>query len=594
MNTAAFRRRSFIEDNSNGNFDTIEASEKNGLFQNYTYNSIGNILRVFDGVNTLNYSYGAGAGPHAVSSTFGYSNISYGYESYSVTSSCTGVSPAQGSNWTITSNTSCVGGRVRLDTNKSVTVTANKSLYMDNANLEANQYPGVFVWLEPGSVLELGSASTAYINDAPSASYPGNLTTQYLYDLNGNMVNDSRYVYEYNEDSRLKRVLNQSGALKEEYVYDHGGSRKVKLTVLSASLNKTTLYMARDWLVEEYTNGTVENILYIYVNEEMLTRLQGGSKYYYHPDHLGSTVVVTKQDGSLQERIQYEPYGLPRETSKELYQFTNQEWSGDLGIYDYGARQYNPVLKKFMQADTVIKDYYDPQGLNRYTYVSNNPLKYTDPTGHDNYYLGTTGNFGWGIPLINTGFLSDTKSLPNSGRSASVGGVVGYSKQEGLTLGLYLGKSEGFGLLGASSGVEFGKDTGLGIKDFSGQSNSMETGFDVPTKLSNPFLQAGISVKNGESTVNDGDCSREVSSQGGTATVGTGIPVTYSVTTDDTVVFTLENFRLDSNSWLGFTVDRVIYYGDYQMKNGKGYETVTSKTDNKKERYSSPQNKHKG
>jgi hypothetical protein len=44
-----------------------------------------------------------------------------------------------------------------------------------------------------------------------------------------------------------------------------------------------------------------------------------GKKTYYHPDHLGSTTVISKQDGTLDERISYLPYGKPRLTSVELY-----------------------------------------------------------------------------------------------------------------------------------------------------------------------------------------------------------------------------------------------------------------------------------
>jgi len=359
----------------------VNASEKGGLFQNYSYNSIGNILQVFDGLNYVNYTYGTGAGPHAVSSTYSF-NLTYYYDPYNVTSTCSGVSPAAGSNWSISSNTSCSGGRVRLDSNASVIVSANKSLSLDNLVLEANQQPNTFLTLEAGSILDL-NGSTVWLDDSPLNTAHINTTTTYLYDQNGNMVNDSRYVYEYNDDSRLVRVKDQIGGLKEEYTYDSGGSRKVKLTVLSGSLNKTTLYFGQDWLREEYTNGTTQDTLYVYANNEMLARKDAaGNKFYYHPDHLGSTVVVTKQDGSLEERIQYEPYGLPRQPSDELYQFTNQEWSGELGIYDYGARQYNPVLKRFLQADTILQNPYSPQTLNRYSYVLNNPQRYTDPTGH--------------------------------------------------------------------------------------------------------------------------------------------------------------------------------------------------------------------
>jgi len=53
-----------------------------------------------------------------------------------------------------------------------------------------------------------------------------------------------------------------------------------------------------------------------------------------------------------------------------------------LGFYDYVARQFDPALGRFLQADTIIPDPANPQSLNRYSYTLGNPLRYTDPTGH--------------------------------------------------------------------------------------------------------------------------------------------------------------------------------------------------------------------
>jgi len=51
-------------------------------------------------------------------------------------------------------------------------------------------------------------------------------------------------------------------------------------------------------------------------------------------------------------------------------------------LYDYGARFYDPLLGRFISADTVVPGAGNPQALNRYAYVLNNPLRYTDPSGH--------------------------------------------------------------------------------------------------------------------------------------------------------------------------------------------------------------------
>jgi len=64
------------------------------------------------------------------------------------------------------------------------------------------------------------------------------------------------------------------------------------------------------------------------------------------------------------------------------YQFTGQRWEDGLGLYDYNVRYYDPLIGRFISADTIVPSPGDPQSLNRYSYVQNNPLKYTDPSGH--------------------------------------------------------------------------------------------------------------------------------------------------------------------------------------------------------------------
>ena len=62
--------------------------------------------------------------------------------------------------------------------------------------------------------------------------------------------------------------------------------------------------------------------------------------------------------------------------------FTGQRWEASLGLYDYRARFYDPTLGRFLQPDPIVPEPGNPQALNRYAYVYNNPLRYTDPSGH--------------------------------------------------------------------------------------------------------------------------------------------------------------------------------------------------------------------
>jgi hypothetical protein len=54
-------------------------------------------------------------------------------------------------------------------------------------------------------------------------------------------------------------------------------------------------------------------------------------------------------------------------------------------LYNYDARFYDPVIARFVSPDTIIQKLYDPVTLDRYSYVSNNPLNYIDPSGHAKY-----------------------------------------------------------------------------------------------------------------------------------------------------------------------------------------------------------------
>jgi RHS repeat-associated protein len=115
---------------------------------------------------------------------------------------------------------------------------------------------------------------------------------------------------------------------------------------------------------------------------------------YLSGDHLGSTSVVTYSGGSLQSRLLYKAWGELRYTYGEpptRYRFTGQPEEASLGLYDYGARWYDPRLGRFISPDSLVPDKGNPQGLDRYAYTLNNPLRYTDPSGHSQCKIALDG-----------------------------------------------------------------------------------------------------------------------------------------------------------------------------------------------------------
>jgi len=108
-----------------------------------------------------------------------------------------------------------------------------------------------------------------------------------------------------------------------------------------------------------------------------------GALLFSHPDHLGSTAMVTNQSGAVVENTTYEPYGAVFDGGLSRFQYTGKELDRGTGLEYYGARYYDPALPgMFTQPDSILPNPYDPQQLNRYAYVRNNPYKYTDPSGH--------------------------------------------------------------------------------------------------------------------------------------------------------------------------------------------------------------------
>ncbi len=83
--------------------------------------------------------------------------------------------------------------------------------------------------------------------------------------------------------------------------------------------------------------------------------------------------------------LRYKPYGETRYiwgVMRTDRRFTGQREEAGLGLYDYGARFYDPLLARFISADTIVPSPSSPQSLNRYSYCLGNPLRYVDPTGH--------------------------------------------------------------------------------------------------------------------------------------------------------------------------------------------------------------------
>ena len=218
------------------------------------------------------------------------------------------------------------------------------------------------------------------------------------YDLAGNQTSMGSSVVTYDAENRQ---LSYGGAVT--YAYDGNGAR-VSKTIAGGT---TTVYAhdAFGYLAAEYVSGT-----------------GGGTPpcvtCYLSWDHLGSTRMVTDQNGVIQARHDFEPFGLEipagfasrsgvqGATDNLSAKFTGQERDTDSGLDFFQARYMGNAQGRFTSADPIgnfVADAANPQSWNMYSYVQNNPVTLVDPDGLDaGDFLGVWGDCffcsdgGWG------------------------------------------------------------------------------------------------------------------------------------------------------------------------------------------------------
>jgi RHS repeat-associated protein len=112
---------------------------------------------------------------------------------------------------------------------------------------------------------------------------------------------------------------------------------------------------------------------------------------YYLSDAQGSVIGLEGQDGSISARYRYDEFGIAENPEKfdlnwsgpdNLFGYTSLGYDYYSGYSHAQARDFDSSIGRFISEDTYEGELNDPLSLNMYTYVSNNPLRYTDPSGH--------------------------------------------------------------------------------------------------------------------------------------------------------------------------------------------------------------------
>ncbi len=171
------------------------------------------------------------------------------------------------------------------------------------------------------------------------------------------------------------RLLTATQAISYEYVGQYGHSYTFRARATDNVSHTTS---------SEAEASIVQVTKYYHFGGQRIAMREGDVVYYLHGDHLGSTSVASSDSGVLHSRQGYYPYGEVRYVTGELpteFGFTGQRKDSYVELYQMGARWYNPYLNRFISADTIVPEPASPSDFNRYAYVRNNPLRYTDPDG---------------------------------------------------------------------------------------------------------------------------------------------------------------------------------------------------------------------
>jgi RHS repeat-associated protein len=179
------------------------------------------------------------------------------------------------------------------------------------------------------------------------------------------------------------------------------------------------------------------------------------STRYFHADQLGSISAITDENGNVVQYLSYDPWGKRRFangtddptdsiTSVTTRGFTAQEELGVSGLVHLNGCIYDPLVARMLSADPTVPDPLNPQAWNRYSYVGNDPLTFTDPTGFSwlSHFFHEVASYLQANPLVRSVLqigLTTLLSLANPGLGF-VGAFIAATASAAIVTGLAGGK----------------------------------------------------------------------------------------------------------------------------------------------------------
>ncbi len=212
--------------------------------------------------------------------------------------------------------------------------------------------------------------------------------TSYCYNNIGQMTSSGDRIINYSPQGKPSYIGNRKSYRKLFY-----GSKSELVKQESVTTNGTEEIFYPQGGELRLKNGKRTWKHYISANVLIEVADDKLDEKYLHRDHLGSVVSITDSQGLKIESLSYNAWGQRRDpktldlllgkTSKSTDRgYTDHIHLDDLNLIHMGGRVYDPVIGRFLSPDPFVQDPFNLQSYNRYSYMWNNPLSGTDPTGY--------------------------------------------------------------------------------------------------------------------------------------------------------------------------------------------------------------------
>jgi RHS repeat-associated protein len=231
---------------------------------------------------------------------------------------------------------------------------------------------------------QAGSSGYSGCSEYTSSATAGgnNQLTGLSYDASGNTLSDGSYSYTWNAESQMKTAAGVT------YAYDGDGRRAAKVG--------STLHWygsGGEVLSETDTSGNTQNEYIFFGGKRVALVPASGSVLYYAEDMLGSSRVMVESSGTLCYDADFTPFGAERDytsTCAQNYKFEGKERDPETLNDDFGARKYTWRFGRWLSSDwsavpvaVPYANLTNPQTLNLYAMVADDPESFDDLDGHD-------------------------------------------------------------------------------------------------------------------------------------------------------------------------------------------------------------------